>query len=108
MIFYVEGHIDKIKLDLKTQTRRVGKRKYEVGKTYGIQPCRTCPAIKDGRILILSRRYELPFTRISKSDAKAEGGYTPKEFEELFRSMHQLWLSRDAYTFKFVPSEISK
>ena len=106
MIFAVSNHVELIKKGLKTETRRSSDR-YEVGKSYAVQPCRTCKAILEGRILITQKRkekYRLD-SPISKSDAKAEGDYTPEEFEELYEKLHSYWLIRYAYTFRFIPKE---
>lgn len=97
-------HIEQIKNGSKTQTRRKSS-SYLVGKTYSIQPGRTQLGILEGRILILAKIVEnSPYGRISYKDAKAEGGYTPTEFEELYEKMYPGWKERYAYTFKFVPS----
>jgi len=106
MIFNVEGHIAKIISGDKTQTRRSSGR-YVVGKFYAIQPTRTSKAIPDGKILIIKKWIELTSVdKISDFDAKAEGGYTPKEYEELYEKMHPFWLVRYAYTFQFVKKEL--
>lgn len=102
MIFAPE-HIEMIKSGRKTQTRRESGR-YQVGKDYSIQPCRTCPGIPDGRILILSKKQEAVIDYISEVDAFAEGGYTPKQYEALYQTMHPEWRYRWAYTLKFVPN----
>jgi len=109
MIFSVEGHIAKIISKEKTQTRRSSGR-YEVGKTYAIQPSRTSKAIPDGRILITKKREEKwwPLTWIDEVDAKAEGGYSQAEFEELYEKLHPYWFRRYAYTFKFVEERKKK
>lgn len=103
MIFSVGDHIQQIIAGKKTQTRRKSGG-YIVGKTYAVQPGRTKPGIPEGRILITDKRSE---TRayISVEDAKAEGGYTPYEFEKLYRRMDYAWQKRYVYTFKFIPTE---
>ena len=100
MIFSIGNHVLKIVQGEKTQTRRDSDR-YEVGKTYSIQPCRTCRGITGGRIRIVQKREEICCELISSEDAKAEGGYTPEEFERLYDKLHPKWLNRFAYTFKF-------
>lgn len=106
MIFSVGDHIEAIIFGDKTQTRRKSGT-YMVGKTYSIQPGRTKRGIPEGRILITNKieEWRLDEGIISKSDAQAEGGYTPKQFEELYIRMDKLWTLRYAYTFKFVPTE---
>jgi len=105
MIFNVEGHIAKIISKEKTQTRRSSGR-YEVGKFYAIQPTRTSKAIPDGKILIIKKQKEYRIDGISDFDAKAEGGYTPKEYEILYEKMHPFWNTRYAYTFMFIKKEL--
>lgn len=103
MIFSMAGHIKQIKNGSKTQTRRKSS-SYLIGKTYSIQPGRTQLGISEGRILIVDKIVETsPFDKILYKDAKAEGGYTPTEFEELYSRMYPGWKERYAYTFNFVP-----
>lgn len=113
MIFSVDGHIEQIVNGIKTQTRRESDR-YEVGKTYAIQSCRTCRGIAGGRIRIIGKHGEgwlktsldggrQPF-QISEENAKAEGGYSPEEFESLYLELHPEWSWRTAYEFVFVPT----
>lgn len=106
MIFSVGDHIQQIISGEKTQTRRKSGY-YTVGQTYSIQPGRTKPGIPEGRILITNKREEWRLDEgiISESDAQAEGGYTPSQFEELYIRMDKLWARRYAYTFRFVPNE---
>jgi len=72
-----------------------------------VQPCRTCKAIPEGRILITKKREErFRFgNEISEEDAKAEGGYSSREFEHLYNEIHPFWIKRFAYTFRFIPKE---
>ena len=131
MIFNVPGHIQYIRNGLskrfinsrgvparivKTQTRRVHRGKYREGGNYAIQPCRICKGIESYRI-VMDRIWEEkglgisegicvgdPGDRyISKEDAWVEGGYTPKEFEELFRKLNPTrdW-SRWAFEFHVI------
>jgi len=103
MIFSVSDHINQIKARTKTQTRRKSPA-YLVGKTYAIQPGRKKKGIKEGRILVTRKREEKYLDGgISVSDALAEGGYTPGQFETLFSNMYPGWIVRYAYTFEFVP-----
>ena len=105
MIFSEGNHIQQIIYGIKTQTRRASN-KYQIGKTYSIQPCRTCKGIKEGRILITDKRLEHRiFTghSISEEDALAEGGYTQQEFYYLYKKIHPMWMERYVYTFKFIP-----
>lgn len=108
MIFSIADHVNQIKKGTKTQTRRKSNA-YLVGKTYSVQPGRTKLGIPEGRILIIDKIVETnPFDKILYKDAKAEGGYTPTEFEELYGKMYPGWKERYAYTFKFVPSSSRK
>lgn len=105
MIFSVGNHIEQIVNGTKTQTRR-DSGKYEVGKTYAIQPGRTKPADPRGRILIIHKWNEKDADwQIHPLDAKAEGGYTPEEYEKLYRQLHPLWEERWVYEFEFWSTE---
>ena len=103
MIFSIDTHIQKIISGEKTQTRRSSDC-LTVGRTYAIQPGRAKPGIQDGRILITAKMPEIvsPYNRISASDAQAEGGYTPEQFEELYREIYPGWLVRFVYIFRFI------
>lgn len=62
--------------------------------------------ILEGRILVNRKREEKYLDGgISVSDALAEGGYTPGQYEILFRNMNPGWFVRYAYTFEFIPRE---
>ena len=104
MIFNVEGHIEKIIRGEKTQTRR-DSGKYEVGKTYAIQPGRGKFADPLGRILITHKWIEPHWKTIHVNDALAEGNYTPEEYEQLYEKLHPDWAGRWAYEFEFWPTE---
>jgi hypothetical protein len=106
MIFSIGNHIQQIKDGTKTQTRRPTDR-YEVGKTYAIQPGRGKKGIPEGRILILEKWEEwskIPVDYLDQYDAQAEGGYTPKDYETLYERMYPSWKIRWAYGFEFVPN----
>lgn len=107
MIFSVY-HIELIKSGRKTQTRRMSDR-YEPGRSYSIQPGRGKKGIKEGVIMITRRRQErrqkasvFHLFGIMPDDAKAEGGYTPIEYENLYNSMYPGWEIRYAYDFVYV------
>lgn len=111
MIFSIGNHIQQIIDGTETQTRRPTDR-YEVGKTYAIQPGRGKKAIAEGRILILYKWSEhpddwYPITKFSISmfHADDEGGYTPEDYEALYEKMYRDWKIRWAYKFRFVPKE---
>jgi hypothetical protein len=103
MIFSVGNHVQQIIAGEKTQTRRRSGG-YIVGKTYSIQPGRTKQGSSEGRILITDKRTESSAC-ISVEDAKAEGGYTPYEFEKLYKRMDYSWQKRYVYTFRFIPTK---
>jgi hypothetical protein len=118
MIFNVPGHIEMIRNGLstypplasglphfivKTETRRPNRGIYKVGKDYAVQSKRGVKAETDIRI-VMDKIWEeeglgiaggIPAvgnrandTYISKEDALAEGGYIPKQFEELFNLLN--------------------
>lgn len=118
MIFNVPGHINMIrnglktyppiphippKFYVKTQTRRVNRGIYQVGKDYAVQRKRGVKAEEDIRIVMddiweedgLGIAGGIPAVGnrendvyISKEDAWAEGGYSPRQFEELFNVLN--------------------
>jgi len=104
MIFAIGKHVELIIKGLKTQTRRRSNR-YQVGKLYSIQPSRTSKGITEGKIRIVDKKCEVWPCLINHDDAKAEGGYTPDEFEPLYSKIHPDWDCRYAYVFRFVPKE---
>lgn len=104
MIFQ-EEHIEKILNGKKTQTRRVRRGKYQVGRSYSIQKCRTCKGIEEYRIVMdriwIERYAEYLPCYISKEDALAEGGYeSPIEYEQVFRELNPKWTG-ERWAFKF-------
>jgi hypothetical protein len=108
MIFSII-HIRQIVGGEKTQTRRLSD-KYQVGHTYCIQEHYGGPGLKFSKIRITDKRLERPPFLISEADAKSEGGYTPKEYEELWIRMYggtrqtspRAKYPRWAYTFKHI------
>lgn len=122
MIFNAPGHIDMIRREIKTQTRRLNRGIYQVGKDYAVQAKRGMKAEPDIRIVIdeiweedglgiagggpavgnrANDRY------LSEEDAWAEGGYTPIQFEEMFNVVYP---KRDwtRWVFKFHVIEVRK
>lgn len=117
MIFNVPNHIQYIRNGLsyikptdvlyhpmpqrivKTQTRRINRGKYQVGKDYAVQRKRGVKA-EPGIRIVMDRIWEdiiAEFHRedstvypipISKENAWAEGGYTPAEYEEVFLKLN--------------------
>jgi len=128
MIFAVPGHIVMIRNGLnvikpasilyhpapqrivKTQTRRLNRGIYRVGKDYAVQRKRGVKAEPDIRIVIdkiweeKERHGWRPY--ISKSAAWAEGGYTPSEYEKLFRDLNPKWDGRSRWAFQFHVIEV--
>lgn len=104
MIFQKE-HIEKILNGGKTQTRRIHKGKYQEGRSYAIQPCRICKGIEGYKIVMDNIKEEIqwiPGGTIRFEDAIAEGGYTPEEFEKLFRELNPKWKwYQHRWVFKF-------
>jgi len=105
-------HVKLILEGKKTQTRRLNRGKYQVGKSYAIQECRTCKGIEGYRIVmdriwkeIITRPLEIgknpSFNRISEQDAIAEGGYTPAEFEWVFRQIYPHFNEQERWVFEF-------
>ena len=125
MIFSKADHIQQIIDGSKTMTRRPTDR-YKSNRLYAIQPGRGKHGIPDGKIYtgIITREWKpdlsgLPedavFARgwkemeagypIRDFAAKAEGGYTSKEFEELYEKMYPGWTERYAIFFMFFTTE---
>jgi len=125
MIFSIGDHIEQIKAGNKTQTRRPNDR-YKVGNLYAVQPGRGKKGIPDGKIFIAWKKREwkpdlsgIPkaarFSRtwrqweagypLHERDARAEGGYTVEEFEELYEKMYPHWEERWVLYFSFFTAE---
>lgn len=131
MIFNVPGHIDMIRQGLrmhpqfappqfivKTQTRRLNRGMYQIGKDYAVQRKQGAKAEPDIRIVMDTIWKEDVFgisggisvgdvhdLYLSKEDAWAEGGYTPEEFEMLFNELNPKrdWIR---WAFKFHVIEV--
>jgi len=111
MIFSSE-HVKLILEGKKTQNRRLNRGKYQVGKSYAIQSCRTCKGIEGYRIVIdriwkeiITRPQEIgknpSFNIISEKDASAEGGYSPAEYERVFRQRYPHFNEQERWAFEF-------
>ena len=117
-------HFDMVLDGTKTQTRRVNRGKYQVGKSYAIQPCRTCKGIEGYRI-VMDRIWKEDGTKsaisesgrkysyateicISVKDALAEGDYMPAEFEKDFRELNPKWDGWSRLVFEFHVIEVQK
>ena len=117
MIFNVPGHIDMIRNRTKTQTRRLNRGIYQVGKDYAVQRKRGVKAEPGIRIVmdrIGKATIEPPFnigvdnfpSAISEADAWAEGGYTSFEFEEIFQKLNPKWDGKVRWIFVFHVIEV--
>ena len=129
MIFQKEEHIDMIRNGLskgyafaridpdlyqtmpltivKTQTRRVKRGIYQVGKDYAVQRKRGMKAESDIRIVIDAITHEYKGAiPISNEDAWAEGGYTPEEYEKTFRELNPKWGGWARWVFEFHALEV--
>ena len=131
MIFGVPKHIEMIRNGLyflpsdnlnrpieerivKTQTRRVNRGIYQIGKDYAVQSKRGVKAEANIRIVIDAIWEEWcdyggghPY-RILPKNAKAEGGYTREEFEKLFREINPNWDGKKRWAFRFHGIEVKK
>ena len=134
MIFNVPNHIQYIRNGLskrfinshgvparivKTQTRRLNRGIYKVGKDYAVQRKRGVKAEPGMRILMdriweekcISLGIYVParfFNYISDKDARAEGGYTPEEFEKIFFQLNPTWNLEKRWAFAFHVIEVRK
>jgi len=140
MIFNVPGHIEMIRNGLsyiepasvlyhpmplrivKTQTRRVNRGIYQVGRDYAVQRKRGVKAEPDIRIVIdnIGRAQMVPpfdmseldldatDPAISDIDAWAEGGYTPLEFERTFQKLNPKWDGQVRWIFVFHVIEVKR
>ena len=102
----MEEHIELIRQDIKTQTRRQNRGKYQIGKSYAVQSGRGKKGVNDIRIVMDDIYFMTLFGYISTEDAIAEGNYTPEEFEELYEKFYPNWRAKGRWTFKFHKIEI--
>ena len=114
MIFNVPGHIDLIRSGRKTQTRRVNRGIYQVGRDYAVQRKRGVTAEICMRIeidAIWEERCEYGWGNpyyILPRNAQAEGGYTVEEFEDVFRTAYPMWNGETRWAFRFHVIEVRK
>lgn len=95
MILFKEKHVTLIKIDLKTATRRKGKRRWKEG---AVHQCYTELPIRGGKPFArvqIERVYEQELGAMTEEDAKKEGWYTLSEFRKLWRDMHGTWRPRE-------------
>ena len=139
MIFNVPGHIDMIrnglhhvvlrqhdpKLIIKTQTRRLNRGIYQIGKDYAVQRKRGVKAEKDIRVVFDRIReedcledfdqeksslveYIAKHICISPKDAWAEGGYMPSEYELVWAKLNPKWSGWSRWAFEFHVKEVRR
>jgi hypothetical protein len=98
--------------------------RYEIGQLYAVQPKRTRSGLEGVKIKLtrkwidldpkskevrvqyyplgyLSRIVEVRTIPISTTDALAEGGYTPEEFEDAFLGLNPKWPGTDRVGLEF-------
>lgn len=79
-------HLQQIITGQKWQTRRLGNKRWNIGRIHGIRTHRYEKAQHFVEILDVTRE---PLYEITLEDALAEGGYTPREFTDGFCEMHE-------------------
>ena len=86
----------------KTQTRRLGRRTYKVGKAYGI----TCRRYQKSQAYIkIQRSWSQRLFNVTEKEAKAEGFINLTEFLEYWKKINGYlipWQTVKAYEFKKV------
>lgn len=89
MLLFKPEHVDQIKKDIKTQTRRLGKLRWKVGSVHqaktGFKKENTF-----AHLLIKAIRQE-PLGCITEADAKAEGYNSVSEYIEVFKQIYSKW-----------------
>ena len=116
MIFNIPGHIEMIRNGTKTQTRRVNRGVYSVGRDYAVQSKRGVKAEADIRIVIdricKEKRKDTSISasniKVSVRDARAEGGYQPAEYELVFRMAYPIWDGKECWAYAFHAIEVHK
>ena len=121
MIFQGSYDLEMIKAQKKTQTRRINKGVYQIGRSYAVQLKRGAKAEPGIRIVmdkiweeseaevIIDERYpRMGRICISTKDALAEGGYTPLEYELEFEKLYPIWDGKSRWVFEFHAVEAQK
>jgi len=96
LIFSIVGGVDLLRAALegkKTETRRLGARRWIVGRSYAVKARRTAPGFC--RAVVTAVRQER-LTEIDQDAVSREGlDCTPDEFCQIFRQLHGLEPSAD-------------
>lgn len=116
MIFNIPGHIKMIREGQKTQTRRLNRGVYQVGRDYAVQRKRGVKAEEDIRIVMDEIWREkptgyvigYPVFQISKENALAEGGYGTIAFEQCFETLGVIREWPERWAFRFHVIEVQK
>ena len=101
---------------VKTQTRRLNRGIYKVGKDYAVQRKRGVKAEPGMRILMdriweETQKNSCPYFYgfcISQKDAWAEGGYTRDKYENLFRDINPNFKGGKRWAFEFHVIEVQR
>lgn len=86
-MIFKEPHVRLILEGKKTATRRL-KGRWLVGS---IQPVKTQYFEKARARIRILRKYRQPLGAMTESDARKEGGYTLREFRQIWREIHGSW-----------------
>lgn len=89
MILFKAEHVEPILTGQKTQTRRVGKKRWNVGSIH--QARLSYYAKPFARLRILSVRQER-LGNISEKDARREGYESIEEYQEVFERIYGRWI----------------
>jgi len=88
MALFKRKHIKKILEGKKTQTRRIHKHTWKVGKVYSIRD--RWFSKPQGHILII-RKFRQRLEDISLEDVKKEGYNSLREFRRVWEEIHGSW-----------------
>ena len=107
-------HSEMIRTGRMTQTCRVNRGIYQVGRDYAVQRKRGVKAEPNIRIEMDGIWEEWcahsggnPY-HILPQNAQAEGGYIVEGFEKLFRETYPKWDGEKRWAFKFHVTEVQK
>lgn len=100
--------LEKVLSGEKTQTRRISKRKYKIGKEYRLR--KDWYHYYDHRIKIIDRREER-LGDITEEDAVREGFNSVKDFKKAWININGIWdpdIIVHVYDFELILSESDK